>query len=136
MVAVIVWLFPFVRTALAHYGFPDDLLVIGYTGSIVILDIAEVAGNAISGESNSAWDEDLNLTVEGAAQALLMEEVAASPRRIWLFNLAVVLFALMFLVLWKLPAGLALVALALIDSSIAVGMWRFGLFHLRACFVE
>ncbi len=43
-----------------------------------------------------------------------------------LINLGMMYFAGMLLLIWKLPAMLALVILVLLDIGIIVGMWLFG----------
>lgn len=78
----------------------------------------------------SIWDEDLNLTVEGVMQTLLQEEVPMTPRRMALFNLCLFCFALMFLVLWKLPLLVALLVLAVFTVFLVMGMGRFSCVYL------
>ena len=79
----------------------------------------------------SAWDEDLNLTVEGTMQTILHEETPITPRRILLLNSGLLSFAATLLLLLKLPPLLALPALIVFDATIIVAMWRFGLAQLR-----
>jgi hypothetical protein len=90
-----------------------------------------VLGNVTLLVLGSAWDENLNLAIEGTLQAILQEEVPVSPRKMGLFNLSVLLFALMFLLLWKAPALLALVGLVVLNALIIIGMWRFSHAQLR-----
>lgn len=79
----------------------------------------------------STWDEDLNMTIEGAMQTMLHEETAITPRRMWLLNLALISFALMVLVLWKLPPVLAIVSLIGFDIIVLLGMWRVSYIQLK-----
>lgn len=80
----------------------------------------------------SVWDEDLNVVVEGALAAFMQEEAPVMPRRMALSNGCVLLFAVMCLLLWKLPVGAALATLALLDIVVLFGMWRLGLGQMRA----
>jgi hypothetical protein len=79
----------------------------------------------------SAWDEDLNLPVEGPMVALLHEQVPTTPRRIWLINLSILMLAGALLLICKLPALLALPALALLDAAVLAGTWRFSRRYLH-----
>ncbi|MBA2285322.1 MAG: hypothetical protein H0W02_07570 [Ktedonobacteraceae bacterium] len=72
----------------------------------------------------SAWDEDLNQTVEGSMQMLLQEELPVTPRRLQLLGLGLLLLAIMLLLLWKLPLALALPALVLLDGAVMMAVWR------------
>jgi hypothetical protein len=193
--------FPSVRSALAHYGFPDALLVAGYAAGLAIVQIIETGPGAISGEGNrlalyltapfdllsilraklalfllpvlfeeliialflswrfglalsqvgfvvaaaalivigcttllvlgSVWDLDLNLAIEGAVEAILQEEAPVSPRRMALFNLCLLLFVAMFLLLWKLPPVPALVTLIALDLALVIGMQHLSCKHLQ-----
>ena len=188
-------LFPFVRSAVAHFRFSDTFLVSVYTAGLAVAHILEQGSGAISGEGNrlaiyltapytlfqillsklavmllpvlaeglvmglflswrlglplsqvglitiivmlmitscvtllvlgGAWDEDLNLSVEGAIQELLQEEAPLTPRRIALFNLCLLCFGTMFVMLWKLPMLIAVPGLVVFTSGIVIGMWRF-----------
>jgi hypothetical protein len=80
----------------------------------------------------SAWDGDLDFVVEGALATFMQEEAPVTPRRMALSNGCVLLFAVMCLLLWKLPIGAALAMLALLDIAMLVGMWRLGLSQMRA----
>jgi len=90
-----------------------------------------VLGNVTLLVLGSAWDEDLNLAIEGTLQAILQEEMPVSPRKMGLFNLSVLLFMLMFLLLWKAPALLALAGLVVLNACILIGVWRFSHAQLR-----
>ncbi|MDQ2715923.1 MAG: hypothetical protein M3Z08_13525 [Chloroflexota bacterium] len=72
----------------------------------------------------SAWDEDLNQSVEGKMQMLLQEELLVTPRRLLLLGLGLLLLVSMLLLLWKLPLALALPALALLDGVVMMAVWR------------
>ncbi|MDQ2902628.1 MAG: hypothetical protein M3Y81_03640 [Chloroflexota bacterium] len=78
----------------------------------------------------SAWDEDLNQSVEGKMQMLLQEELPVTPRRLQLLGLGLLLLASMLLLLWKLPLALALPALVLLDSVVMMAVWRLSCAHL------
>jgi len=93
--------------------------------------VSMVLGNVTLLVLGSAWDVDLNLAIEGTLQAILQEEMPISPRKMGLFNLSVLLFALMFLLLWKVPAPLALAGLVVLNALILVGMWKFSQAQLR-----
>lgn len=103
----------------------------GFALSVVALLIA---GTLVVLVWGSAWDEDLSLTVEGAMQTILQEETPITPRRMLLLNLGVGFFVGMFLLLWKLPPLLALLALVLLDGSALALMWRFSRAHLLRLF--
>lgn len=93
------------------------LMVVGCTGLLVW---------------GSAWDADLGVVVEGALATFMQEEAPVMPRRMALSNGCVLLFAVMCLLLWKLPVGTALAALALLDIVVFVGTRRLGLSQMRA----
>ncbi len=79
----------------------------------------------------SVWDLDLNLVVEGATEAILQEEAPVSPRRMALFNLCLLLFGAMFLLLWKLPAVAVLAGLIALDLALIIGMQSLSCKHLQ-----
>lgn len=70
----------------------------------------------------SAWDEDINLAVEGPAQALVQEEMPISPRRLWLVNGCVLLYILLSTAVWKLPLLLTPLVFIPLNAMIIVGM--------------
>lgn len=96
------------------------LLVIATVALIIVITLSWLV-------SGSAWDEDINLVVEGPAQALLQEEMPISPRRIWLLNSCVVLYGLLSIVVWKIPLLLVIPFLALLTVAIVLGMgyWSY-----------
>jgi hypothetical protein len=79
----------------------------------------------------STWELNLNLAVEGTVQALLQEEAAITPKRILLLNLTLVLFALIFLIVWKLPPMLAITALLFLDIAILALLFQWSGRYLR-----
>lgn len=201
LILVALMFFSPLRSALAHYGFPDTLLAAGYAAGLAILQIIETGPCAISGEGTrlalyltapfdllsilraklalfllpvlaegsavalflswrlgltlshvcfvivaaalivigcttlpvlgSVWDLDLNLVVEGATEAILQEEAPVSPRRMALFNLCLLLFGAMFLLLWKLPAVAVLAGLIALDLALIIGMQSLSCKHLQ-----
>lgn len=80
----------------------------------------------------SAWDENLEQVVEGAAQTLIHEEAPGTPKRLALFNGAVGLLALALLMLWQVPLPMALPVLAGLGAGVGWLSWRFALRCLRA----
>jgi len=74
---------------------------------------------------------NLDLTVEGTVQALLQEEAAITPKRILLLNLTLVLFALLFLIVWKLPPMLAIAVLLFLDIAILALLFQWSRIYLR-----
>ncbi|MFQ5594153.1 MAG: hypothetical protein ACE5HA_08385 [Anaerolineae bacterium] len=203
VVAILVYLalYPQIRSAVAGYGVPDTLVVVGYTALLCVLTIIDSAPSPIGSEGNrlalyltapfemgeilraklalflvpillmgltitlllgrgtgltgnelgfsviavvliligdtalivlgSAWDEDLDLALEGAMQTLLHEEAPITVRRLWLLNLSLLLLVVGLTLVWKLPAVLALPALVLLDGVVLVVAWRFSNTYLR-----
>ncbi len=79
----------------------------------------------------SIWDEDLNIAVEGAAQAFLIEQLPSTPRRLWLIGLMYLLFVTMLVLLWKLPLLLACMLLVGIDLAVLWGLLSFAQYYLH-----
>ena len=79
----------------------------------------------------STWELNLDLAVEGTVQALLQEEAAITPKRILLLNLTLVLFALLFLIVWKLPPMLAIAVLLFLDIAILALLFQWSRIYLR-----
>ncbi|QBD80917.1 hypothetical protein EPA93_35090 [Ktedonosporobacter rubrisoli] len=79
----------------------------------------------------STWDLDLQTIVEGSEQLFLQEEGTFTLRRIGLLNLGLLLFVAMLLLLWQLPALIALFSLLLLDLAVLAGMWRVNKRHIR-----
>lgn len=203
VVAILVYLalYPRIRSALAGYGIPDTLVVVGYTALLCVLTIIDSAPSPIGSEGNrltlyltaplemgeilraklviflgpillmglaitlllgrgtglsgtelgiaaiavvlilvgdtallvwgSAWDEDLDLAVEGTMQTLLHEEAPITVRRLWLLNMSLLLLVVGLTLVWKLPAMLALPALVLLDGVVLAVAWRFSCDYLR-----
>lgn len=66
----------------------------------------------------SAWDEDLDVSIEGWMQAILYEELPASPRRLLIFNASLVFHAALILLVVVLPLWLSPVILILLAGLI------------------
>lgn len=79
----------------------------------------------------SVWDENLNRSVEGLADMLLLEEGPFSPRRILLVTLCLICLAVSFLLLWRLPIVSALLALILFNIVLVPGMQRLAAAQLH-----
>ena len=92
------------------------LLLVGYTACIVW---------------GSVLDLDINQVAEGAMQSLMQEELPVTPRRLQLLGISTLLLAGMILLILKLPIVLSILALALLDGVIYVGLWRYGLIRLK-----
>ncbi len=74
----------------------------------------------------SAWDMDLNLSVEGMRETLLVEEGPFTPRKMVLFNACLLFLASATLLLWRLPLPVVAGLLGVLDIGIVTGMLRFG----------
>lgn len=74
----------------------------------------------------SVWDEDIHLVVEGVLQTIMQEEGPMTPNRMGVFNLGIAVFVGMVIVLWKVPMGMALPILMVVDIGLVFGMWRLG----------
>jgi hypothetical protein len=92
------------------------LLLTGHTSFIVL---------------GSAFDLDRNQVAEGAMQTLMLEELPATPRRLQLLGVSLLLLAGMALLIIKLPVALAIVALMVLDGMLCIGSGRFSLVHLN-----
>ncbi len=84
----------------------------------------------------SAWDEDLNLVSEGMMPMLMQEELPVTPRRLQLLGLSLALIAAMFLLVWKLPVPLSMLALVLVDGAVITLGWRFGSAQIRGIIIS
>ena len=91
------------------------LIIVGYTAFVVC---------------GSAFDEDLNLAVEGRMETLFQEELPFTPRRMQLLGLSLLLLALMLFLVWKLSVMLAIAGLLLLDGVVLVGMWHVSCMYL------
>ena len=69
----------------------------------------------------SAWDEDVNLAVEGALQTIMQEEGPMTPRRMGIFNAGLAVFVGMVVALWKVPMMVALPMLVVVDLGLILG---------------
>lgn len=79
----------------------------------------------------SAWDEDINLAVEGALQTIMQEEGPMTPKRMGVFNLGIAVFVGMVIVLWKEQMAMVLPVMMVVDVGLVFGMWRLGCMGLR-----
>ena len=96
------------------------------TGMVLVL-----GGNAALWVWGSAWDADLDATVTGPEQAMLVEELPITPWRIMFISINGVFAAAAWALMWLLPLRVALPLLALLDLLVYVAMWRCGLLALR-----
>ncbi len=84
---------------------------------LITLDaVLLVSGSVTLLTLGSAYDEDLNLSIEGWMQAILYEELPASPRRLLLFNASLIFHAALILLVTVFPLWLSPVILVLIDG--------------------
>jgi hypothetical protein len=79
----------------------------------------------------SAWDEDLNLVLEGMMRVLTQEELPFTTGRLQLLGLSFLLIGVMFLLVWKLPLSLSVPALILLEGVVLTLGWRFGSAQIR-----
>ena len=100
-------------------------------GFVLLTTVLIVTGSTALMVLGSAWDLDLHMFVEGMEQRLLQEEAPFSPRRLVLFNGALVCCLGMFFLLWKLPTCIALSVIVLLTCILVVGTWRFSLLCIR-----
>lgn len=91
------------------------LLLTGYTSFIVL---------------GSAFDLDSNQMAEGAMQALMLEELPITPRRLQLLGGSFLLFAGMVLLVLKLPVVVAIIVLVLLDGIVCLGSGKMSLARL------
>jgi len=93
-----------------------SLIVIGYTAFSVW---------------GSVWDEDMKLVSEGMMPTITQEELPFTPRRLQLLGLSFLLIGVMFLLVWKLPVSLSMLALVLVDGIVLTLGSRFGSAQIR-----
>lgn len=74
----------------------------------------------------STLDADLTQVAEDTMQALMLEEMPVTLRRLQLLSLTILLFGAMFLLCWKLPISGALLALVGMDVVLLVVGERIG----------
>jgi hypothetical protein len=101
---------------------------VGYVIALIPLIVLPCTALLVWG---SAWDENLNQSVEGMADTVLLEEGPFSPRKMLLFNLCLLCLTASFLLLWHLPIVLALLTLILFDVPLVAGMQRLGRAQLQ-----
>ena len=92
------------------------LLLTGYTSFIVL---------------GSAFDLDANQVAEGVMQALMLEELPVTPCRLQLLGVSLLLLAGMVLLVLKLPVAVAIIALAILDGIVCIGLGRLSIAHLK-----
>lgn len=107
-----------------------DLSLPAYLSALALVGLLITSCTAIF-VYGSTWDADLGMEVEGAIQSLVLEEAPITPRRIMLVNLSLVLAAVQLFLLWLLPAGAAILALAMTDGVLLVVLQRFGAAQLH-----
>lgn len=78
----------------------------------------------------SAWDEDLDLTVEGSMQELIHEQFPSTPRRLLLIGAGLGLLGFELWLVWQLAIPLALLALILFNCAACYASFHFGLAQL------
>lgn len=84
----------------------------------------------------SAWDVDLNLVSAGMMPVLMQEELPMTPRRLQLLGLSFLLIGVMFLLVWKLPVSLSMLALVLLDGLVLTLGWQFGSAQIRGLIIR
>lgn len=104
-----------------------------YSQLLFVLSIIAliVAGGTTLLVCGSAWDADIDKAVEGLVETLMQEEVPLTPRRMLLFNAALLLLGANILLLWKLPSEMVLVAVTVLNLIVVVSMWRLGKIFLQ-----
>lgn len=101
------------------------------TGIAALLVVMLLTGYVAFIVWGSAADENIDQVAEGMMQSLMLEELPITPRRLQLLGLSTLMLAGMFALAWKLPFTLSIAALALLDGVVYIGMWRFGIAHLK-----
>ncbi len=79
----------------------------------------------------SAWDVDLHAPVTGPEQAMLVEELPVTPWRILLIGGNFLFAGAAWMLVWVLPATVALPLLAAATLIVYVAAWRLGSLALR-----
>jgi hypothetical protein len=105
---------------------PGELLVA--TAQVALI----AAGATTLLTLGSVWDAEPDLAVEGAAAALLVEQLPGTARRLGLVGLCLVLLAGLLQLAWRLPPPLVLPSLALADAALLGATWPAARRRLRA----
>jgi hypothetical protein len=114
-VILCLWRGPTVETAL--------FVCVGVTLLVIGIGVIITCG--------SAWDINLNLSVEGATQALMHERLPATPRRLMVIGCAVLfVVAALSTIVW-LPPFTALALIAFVNGVLVVGGDRFAQAQVR-----
>lgn len=79
----------------------------------------------------SAWDEDLDVPVEGLTQTMLHEHAPITSRRIWLINTSIIVLTVGLIAFWRLPVPLVVPSLVALDAAVLAVAWRLGMRWLR-----
>jgi len=106
------------------------LSIIELAQAVIMVSLIVIAYTAFSAWG-SAWDEDLNLVSEGLMPVLTQEELPFSPRRLQLLGLSFLLIGVMFIMVWKVPVSLSMLALVLVDGVVLTLGLRFGSAQIR-----
>jgi len=106
------------------------LSIIELAQAVIMVSLIVIAYTAFS-VWGSAWDEDLNLVSEGLMPVLTQEELPFSPRRLQLLGLSFLLIGVMFIMVWKVPVSLSMLALVLVDGVVLTLGLRFGSAQIR-----
>ncbi|GCE26762.1 hypothetical protein KDA_22460 [Dictyobacter alpinus] len=80
---------------------------------------------------SGAWDLDLQGSVEGRIDTMMLEEGPFTPRRMVLLNVSIVFLLAILLLIWWLPTLLALVILILTASIVCWSMYVFSKAQLQ-----
>jgi len=106
------------------------LSIIELAQAVMIVSLIVISYTAFS-VWGSAWDEDLNLVSEGMMPVLTQEELPFTPRRLQLLGLSFLLIGVMFIMVWKLPVSMSMLALVLVDGVVLTLGLRFGSAQIR-----
>jgi hypothetical protein len=111
------------------------LSIIELAQAVTMVSLIVIAYTAFSAWG-SAWDEDLNLVSEGLMPVLTQEELPFTPRRLQLLGLSFLLIGVMFIMVWKLPVTLSMLALVLLDGVVIASGWRFSNAQLHGLIIR
>jgi hypothetical protein len=113
--------------------------LIGFVGGLSMSEIglaALVAGlalTAIVGTTTlvSTWDADMNLAIENAMQAFMIEEAPLTARRLWLLSANLTLVTGTGALLYWLPLWAIFPLLGVVCGAALIIGWRFGMTSLK-----
>ena len=106
-------------------------LALSALGPVLLAVMLIVTGSTTVLVLGSAWDLDLHAMAEDAMQALMLEEVPLTPRKMLLSLLGLLSAAALFLPLYFLPLAPALLLQVLIATLLILLTWRWSLASLR-----